>query len=618
MPGEIVLYGGFVAFIAALILCFFIIVKGRDDLKFLHYNALKAGFAFLSISFLLLIYYLISDSFSIYYVWLYSSRDMPLLFKFAAVWAGQQGSFLFWTWLGSISLLLLSSKKDRFAERTLLISECVVLFLYLLTIATEPFKLMSQFPHLAGTPVNDGAGLDPELLSIWMVIHPPITFIAYAAMTIPSAAAFSYFLWGGDWMRLSRRWAQFSWLFFSLGVGLIGGIWTYEAGWGIWTWDASEAGSLFPWLLLTAALHQKTKPETKAALFIATFISILFATFIIRSGLWGSVHEFTETSVSLMLESAIIILTLGFALLIYRYRKKFDFRVSVNALTLAVMMILASIVFIGLSIPLLTKFVGDEASVGAEFYNLACYPFALLLLILLGACIPGKKGVRYGIIAGALSIGLAFVKPPAAFSLINPASAFYQQASSLTKAYASLSLLSAVPPVLFALYAVIRAVRHQPMAVSFIHLGVALLFFGGIFATSFSTEKTVYFEVADIGKTKSLGDYDVKLSGFIVEQNHRGNWVQRANLEVFQKDESLGTATASLIRDPSGNYVSRGIIRTLPADVFITFSGLAPVQDAQPVIPIDVRIYPLLNIFWLGDVMLSAGIILLILRKKIK
>ncbi len=202
MLGEILLYCGFAAFLVAFILWFFVNVRGRNDLKLLHYNALKAGFVFLSLSFLLLVYYFISDDFSVYYVWLYTSRDMPLLYKVAAVWAGQQGTFLFWTWLGSISLLWLASKKEGLVQRSLIITECVVLFLYFLTIATEPFKLMSQFPHLAGTPVTDGAGLDPELLSFWMVIHPPITFIAYASMTVPFAAALAYFLGWGNLMHL--------------------------------------------------------------------------------------------------------------------------------------------------------------------------------------------------------------------------------------------------------------------------------------------------------------------------------------------------------------------------------------------------------------------------------
>ncbi len=616
MLGEIFLYGGFAAFIACLIMCFFINVRGRDDLKLLHYNALKAGYALLSISFLLMIFYFISDEFSVYYVWLYSSMDMPLLYKFAAVWAGQQGTFLFWTWLGGISLLWLASRKESFADRTLLVAECVVVFLYFLTVATEPFKTLSQFTHIAGASVNDGAGLDPELLSIWMVIHPPITFIAYAAMTVPFAAAFSYFLEGGEWLRLSRNWARLSWLFFSLGVGLIGGIWTYEAGWGIWTWDASEAGSLLPWLLLTAALHQKTGQNTKAVLFIAAFISILFATFIIRSGLWGSVHEFTETSVSLVLEVALVTLTLVSAFLIYRHRKKFDISMSVNTFTIATFVILAGIVFTGLSIPLFTRIRGDEASVGAEFYNLTCYPFALLLLVLLGACLTGKNGVRYGIIAGTLSLVLAFVRPPGAFLLIDPASAFYQQALPLTKAYASLSLLSAIPPVVFAIYAVIRMVRSQQIAISLIHIGVALLFFGGIFATSFSTEHTLFFEVADVGKTKPMGDYGIKLAKFHVEQNQRGNWVQRAVIDVTDGDKNLGSATASYIRDRSGNYASRGIIRMPLSDIFITFPGLEPTKDTPPVIPLDIRIYPLLNIFWFGDIMLSAGIILLMFNRK--
>lgn len=615
MPGDVLIYGGFTVFIATLILCYLVHVSNRNDLRLLHNITLKAGFVFLSASFILLIYYFISANFSVYYVWLYTSRDMPTLYKFAAVLAGQQGTFLFWTWLGSILLLWLSLRKIHFENKILLITEGVVLFLYLLTIATDPFKLTSQFPGLAGTSVSEGAGLDPELLSIWMIIHPPIMFMAYAAMIIPFSEALTSFLWGGGEKWISLQWARLSWLFFSLGVGLAGGIWTYEAGWGIWTWDASEAGSLLPWLLLTAALHQKTKPNTRAALFIATFISILFATFIIRSGLWGSVHEFAQTSVSYMLEAAIIALAGLSAYLIYLHRKKFDISMSVNTLSLAFMLILAGIVFIGLSIPLFMKLIGDDASIGAEFYNLTCYPFALVLLILLGVCILGNKSVKYGIIAGALSIFLAFISPSEVFWFIDPASAFYQQGSTLTRAYASLSLLSMIPPVAFAIYAVIRKMGHQHKGVSLIHFGIALLFFGGIFATSFSTDHKLVFEVADLGKTKPLGDYIVKLTKIHVEQNQRGNWVQHATMEVIENEKSLGSAKASYINDKSGNYAKKGIIRMPLADVFITFPGLTLISDAPPKIPFEIKIYPLLNIFWIGNIMLSLGIFLLITRK---
>jgi cytochrome c-type biogenesis protein CcmF len=78
---------------------------------------------------------------------------------------------------------------------------------------------MSQFPLLAGTAITDGTGIDPELLSPWMVIHPPITFVAYAAMTLPFAAGVSHLLWNKDMEIFAQKWAHVSWLFFSLGIG---------------------------------------------------------------------------------------------------------------------------------------------------------------------------------------------------------------------------------------------------------------------------------------------------------------------------------------------------------------------------------------------------------------
>ncbi|NJD78303.1 MAG: hypothetical protein FIB08_14630 [Candidatus Methanoperedens sp.] len=610
MPGEILLYGGSGAFTIAFILFFLISSQGRDDLKPLYTASLRAGFIFLTLAFLLLVYLFLSDDFSVYYVWLYSSRDMPVFYKIAAVWAGQQGTFLLWTWISSLSLLWLQARK----ERIVLMVFPVVIFLFFLTILSEPFKLMGQFQHVSGTAVNDGAGLDPELLSPWMALHPPITFIAYAAMTVPFAAAVYFLLGKEDRLPLTRKWAQLSWLFFSLGVGLIGGIWTYEAGWGIWTWDASEAGSLIPWLLLTAGLHQKRK-DLQAALFIITFISILFAAFIIRSGLWGSVHAFTETSVNYALEAGIILTTVVFIWLIYRNRNRFDLKLSIDTLALGVMVLIAFIVFSGLFIPVWMKISGNEASVGAEFYNLTSYPFVLLLLILLGVCMFGKRAIRPGIVVGILSIILAFIRPSDAYSLLNPASIFYQQSSALTKAYASLSLLSMIPPVVFAFSAVIWRMRRIS-GISLVHLGAILVFSSGIVATSFASEYSLVFAVEDIGKTKSLGDYDIKLSKFHVEQNPRGNWVQRATVEVYAEGRSTGSTTVSYIRDKTGNYAPAGIIREINRDIFLTFPGLEPLPDTPPVIPLHARVFPLLNIFWLGDILLSIGIILVIIRDK--
>ncbi|PWB52527.1 MAG: hypothetical protein C3F06_08210 [Candidatus Methanoperedenaceae archaeon] len=607
MSGEILLYAGFAAFCAALVLCFIINVKDNDNLKSLHILAFKAGFVLLTLAFSLMIFYFISDNFSVYYVWLYSSQDMPVLYKIGAVLAGQQGTFIFWTWLSSISVLWFMGKKTQYA--TLLISEFVVVFLFLLTLVSEPFKLV--FP---GADITNGTGIDPELLSPWIVIHPPITFVAYAALTLPFAAGVSHLLSNKDLEIFAQRWAQVSWLFFSIGIGLVGGIWTYEAGWGIWTWDASEAGSLIPWLLLTGGLHLKKHQSFKALLFVTAFISTLFATFIIRSGLWGSVHEFTETSVSTVLGAAILILVLGTIYLIYRNRLRME--ISVNAITFAVLVLLAAIVFIGLSIPLFTKISGNEASVGPEFYNLTTYPFVLLLLILMGVCMLRKNGKLPGAVAVVLTIALAFYKPSDNYSLASSSSDFFLQSSTLTKAYASLSILSLIPPVVFALFAVFYRISTQPKGVSFIHIGALLLLFGGVYATSFSSEYSTVFAVDDIGKTKSIGNYEIKLLKIHVHQNDRGNWVQNLTLEVHEKEQNLGEKTMSFIRDKTGDYAISGILRRPFADIFITFQGLELLKDSPPVIPVQVNIYPLLNIFWLGIILLSLGIIQLMWTEK--
>lgn len=616
MSGETLLYLGFIAFSAALVLCFIINVKGNNDLQSLHTMALIAGFILLSLAFSLMIYYFISNNFLVYYVWSYSSQDMPLLYKIAAVLAGQQGTFMFWTWLGSICVVWLLEKKTHYGMRTLLISEFVLVLLFLLTLISEPFKLMSQFPLLSGEAIKDGAGIDPELLSFWMVIHPPITFIAYAAMTLPFAAGVSHLLWIKDLEIFAHRWAQLSWLFFSLGIGLVGGIWTYEAGWGIWTWDASEAGSLIPWLLLTAGLHLKKHESFKALLFVTVFISILFITFIIRSGFWGSVHEFTETSVSFVLGGAILIAVLGTIYLIYMSREKFRMEMSVNTISSGVMILLAAIVFIGLSLPLFTKISGDEASVGQEFYNLTTYPFVLLLLILLGICMSGKKDKLFCLITVFLTIALAFFIPSDDFLLVSPSSDFFLQSSTLTKAYASLSLLSLLPPMVFGLFAIFCRICKQPKRVSFIHLGALLLLFGGVYSTCFSSEYSMVFAVDDIGKTRSIGNYEIELIKVQISQNERGNWVQKLTLDVRQKDHSLGEKTMSVISDKTGNYATRGILRRPFEDIFITFQGLELVEYSPPIIPLHVNIYPFLNIFWLGDILLSLGIILILYKKK--
>ncbi len=43
-------------------------------------------------------YFFFTDNFSLAYVAEHSNRALPLFYKFAALWSGQEGSLLFWSW----------------------------------------------------------------------------------------------------------------------------------------------------------------------------------------------------------------------------------------------------------------------------------------------------------------------------------------------------------------------------------------------------------------------------------------------------------------------------------------------------------------------------------------
>ena len=107
----------------------------------------------------------------------------------------------------------------------------------------------------------DGAGLNPLLQHLAMVLHPPILFVGYAALIVPFAwavAALNRPRTEVDFpfLNQAKRWALAAWIFLTAGI-LLGAWWAYEElGWGgYWAWDPVENASFMPWLIVTAFLH---------------------------------------------------------------------------------------------------------------------------------------------------------------------------------------------------------------------------------------------------------------------------------------------------------------------------------------------------------------------------
>ena len=155
----------------------------------------------------------------------------------------------------------------------------------------------------------DGPGPNPLLQNhILMMIHPPMLYLGYVGMTVPFGIAVAALLRGemGDaWMAPLRRWTLIPWMFLSVGI-ILGSWWAYAVlGWGgYWAWDPVENASFLPWLTATAFMHSTMVQERKQmlklwtlSLALASFVLTILGTFMTRSGIFNSVHSFTQSDI---------------------------------------------------------------------------------------------------------------------------------------------------------------------------------------------------------------------------------------------------------------------------------------------------------------------------------
>jgi cytochrome c-type biogenesis protein CcmF len=280
----------------------------------------------------LLMFLIFNHRFEYYYVWEHSSTTMPLRYIFACLWEGQEGSFLLWMfWQAVLSWFIIrkAGEWENGVMFTISIAQCFIASMLLgvvilnYKIGSNPFILLREHSDFANLPfikmpdylskISDGRGLNPLLQNYWMTIHPPTLFLGFASTIIPFAFAIAALLRRkfSEWVIPALPWTFFGVMILGTGI-LMGAAWAYEAlsfG-GFWAWDPVENASLVPWLTLVAASHvmiiYKSRQHSllSAYLFvIATFILILYSTFLTRSGILGdtSVHAFTDLGMSAQL-----------------------------------------------------------------------------------------------------------------------------------------------------------------------------------------------------------------------------------------------------------------------------------------------------------------------------
>ncbi len=454
--GELCLLAAFVASGYAAFAC----TVGRRSR---HLAVLRSGLAAvagciaaLTVTLGVLAWALLSKDFSFDYVVQYSSSLLVWNYSLSALWVGQAGSLLLWAWiLAALAMFFRFWPRQPASElrdTALGILMAYVCFLLaIMVFAADPMKASI-------VAAQEGAGLSPLLQHPAMMIHPPVVFSGYAAWAVPFALAAAALITGRldtQWVQQARPWALAAWVVLGIGI-LLGAYWSYEElGWGgYWGWDPVENGSLIPWLTGTALIHSLMVwryrgglKRTALALAFVTFGLCNFATFLTRSGIFSSLHAFSQSPIGWMfLVLMFVLVVAGTGLIVLRRQslvskrrlRSLWARESLVVMSAVLLLLLTTVIVAGtLALPLSTYLLGWSAVVGPEFYNAVLVPIGLLLLATTAA-VPllrwggpptpvQKKMLLLSAGAGLVAVAVAFV-----FGVRHPVSLLVAMMSAVT------------------------------------------------------------------------------------------------------------------------------------------------------------------------------------------
>ena len=379
---------------------------------------------------------LLGHDFSVGYVAHVGSRSAPIWVTAVSLWSSLEGSILFWGLVLGVYVAVASVFVGRRHPEIVVAAQgvwlaCATFFCLLLAGPAQPFQTVAF-------PPADGPGPNPLLQNHFlMAIHPPFLYSGYVGMTIPFGLACAV-LWvgrlGPDFLKPLRTWLLVPWIFLTVAIAL-GGWWSYEVlGWGgYWAWDPVENASLLPWLTATAALHSLLLTERKGVLkgwsvtlVMVTFLLTVLGTFMTRSGVFNSVHSFTQSAIGPTLLAFLGLVAVASVLLLaarvdglaadapLRSAGSREAMVLVNNL---ILVLLTFTVLLGTAFPLVAEaFKGVQMSVGRPYFDRIAVPLGAALLFLMGAgpALPWggatlaevRRALAPPLVGGALVAGL--------------------------------------------------------------------------------------------------------------------------------------------------------------------------------------------------------------------
>ena len=576
-------------------------------------------FTLISLSFLSLVYSFLVDDFSVAYVAQNSNTNLPDYFKLAATWGAHEGSLVLWilamnAWL--ISFIFLTPSTDKRFLASVFSISCQVIFAFsLFTLFTSnPFERILPIP-----PLN-GADLNPSLQDIAFTVHPPLLYFGYSGLLIPFAIAVSAMLFDIDtkkWAGYARPWALMSCSFLTLGIAL-GSWWAYyELGWGgWWFWDPVENAAFVPWLLSVALFHSLITSQNRGVfgkwsllLSIFAFATSLLGTFLVRSGILTSVHAFAlDPERGVFLLGILAFFIIG-SLTVYSLK---EFKFESNSYELSskefgfllnnlLLVVLAISILFGTLFPLLYEAYtdGKQISVGAPYFEIILFPFALALGLLQGIALYLSWGQSksFSFLPRVLIESISF------FALI---------LLLLFVLFDNL-YLSSFATIFLASWIIVGTLQvnnnrnigywyflKKRFAVTFAHVGMAILTLGVGIVTSYSLEKEIILSPKE---SFEFGDQVVRFES--IEDKVGPNFLSKSAIITFENGKNTSEViTEKRTYSPSGQLTTEaGIKAELFKDLYVSMGDNLETE----IWSFKVQIKPFIRWIWLGALLIAIG-----------
>ena len=590
--------------------------------------------AFMALANLTMEYALLTHDFSVSYVAHVGSRAVPTWVSIVSLWSSLEGSILFWGLVMGVYVAVATWRKaDQHPEympyAVGVWLACGAFFSFLLAGPAQPFGTIPN-------PPLDGPGPNPLLQNHYlMVIHPPFLYSGYVGMTIPFGLACAALLvgrLGNDFIRPLRNFLLTSWIFLTCAI-VLGGWWAYEVlGWGgYWAWDPVENASFLPWLTATAALHSALLVERKGVLkgwtvilVLATYLLTILGTFMTRSGVFNSVHSFTQSAIGptilVFLAAALLFSLVLLALRVDSLGS--DGRLETGP-SRDVMFLVQNLLFVlftftvllGTVFPLVVEALrGLQMSVGRPYFDKMSVPTGVALLFVMGVgpALPWGRATRQQLRSALL--------PPLVGAGVLAAVGL---ALGVRNVWTLLALLFGgftAQVTLSEMFLPVRQrmrTRGEGLAEAFrqaqtrgrrrfgayvVHAGAVVVIAAIAVSSTMGSSKEIQLNQ---GQTTTLGAYQLTFVGAEqVSEPHRES--VRARVEISKNGRSLGTlyprmSTYENQREPIG---SPAVHTSLTEDLYLSIHNI---DGAAGTVGLLVLVNPMVCWIWIATAIMALG-----------